>query len=74
MNAMSHWVDGRAGRPLHLTFAQVGSQLSAQIPADLVVAPPGYYLLFAMVDDIRSECRIVAAGYPDASYLPAIMH
>jgi hypothetical protein len=37
------------------------------------VALPGYYLLFVMVDDIPSEGRIVAVGFPYQDYLPGIL-
>ena len=59
MNAISHWMDGGVPRLLQLNFTQAGGQVSAQIPDDPVTAPVGYYLLFAMVDDIPSIGRIV---------------
>ena len=43
-------------RPL---FSQAGGEVTAIIPSDEAFALPGWYLLFAMVDDIPSEGRIV---------------
>jgi hypothetical protein len=73
MSAISHWMDGGVPRLLSLDFNQVGNQVTAEAPADPVVAPVGYYLLFAMVDDIPSEGRIVSIG-PANTYLPAAIH
>lgn len=73
MSAISHWMDGGVPRLLHLDFTQVSSMVTADVPADLVVAPIGYYLLFAMVDDIPSEGRIVSIG-PGKTYLPAAIN
>jgi len=61
-NAITHWMDGGVPRHLSLSFTQNGSTVTAQIPADPVVAMPGFYLLFAMVDDIPSEGLIVQVG------------
>jgi hypothetical protein len=70
MNAMSHWMNGGVPRLLSLNFTQVGGQVSAQIPNDLLIALAGYYLLFAMVDDIPSVGRIVAIDAPSGVYPP----
>lgn len=59
MNAITHWMDGGVPRRLSLPFTQTGTTVTAQIPADPVVAMSGFYLLFAMVDDIPSEGVIV---------------
>lgn len=59
MNAISHWMDGGVPRHLSLPFTQAGSKVTVQIPDNTVVALPGFYLLFAMVDDIPSEGQIV---------------
>jgi hypothetical protein len=64
MNAISHWMDGGVPRLLRLDFTQAGGQVRAQIPDDPVTAPVGYYLLFALVDDIPSAGRIVVIDSP----------
>ena len=57
--ATTHWVDGGPQRYLSLDFTQTGSLIEATIPSDPVKALAGYYILFAMVDDIPSIGRIV---------------
>jgi Galactose oxidase-like, Early set domain/Carboxypeptidase regulatory-like domain/Galactose oxidase, central domain len=64
----THWVDGGIPRRLVLPVQQDGSTATATLPTDPNVALLGYYMLFAMVDDIPSEARIVrvieAQGVP----------
>lgn len=55
----THWIDGGPQRILPLAFTQSGSMLNVSLPADTVRLLPGYYLLFAMVDDIPSVARMV---------------
>lgn len=55
----THWVDGGPQRILPLSFTQSGSSLNVTLPSDTVRLLPGYYLLFAMVDDIPSVARMV---------------
>ena len=57
--ATSHWVDGGPQRYLSLAFTQTGQEVEAAIPNDAVRALAGYYILFAMVDDVPSVGRIV---------------
>lgn len=57
--AASHWIDIGSQRSLSLSFSQDGSQVTATVPASALTANPGWYLLFAMVDDIPSVARIV---------------
>ena len=57
--ATTHWVDGGPQRYLSLDFTQSGSIVEATVPGDSVRALPGYYILFALVDDIPSVGRIV---------------
>ncbi len=53
-------MDGGVPRLLNLPFSHVEGKVTAQIPASAVVAMAGYYLLFALVDDIPSAGRIVS--------------
>ena len=55
----THWVDGGIPRRLVLDPAQTGTTVTVALPTDPNVAPLGRYLVFAMVDDIPSEARIV---------------
>jgi len=72
MNAISHWMDGGVPRLLQLDFTQAGGQVNGQIPDDPVTAPLGYYLLFAMVDDIPSIGRIVVIDSTVQADLPSV--
>ncbi len=58
-NSVTHWMDAGIPRHLSLAFSQAGSNVSFDVPTSEVAAPQGWYLLFAMVDDIPSEGRIV---------------
>src|SRR5436305_11984515 len=44
---------------MSLGFAQSGQDVQAAIPNDAVKALAGYYILFALVDDIPSVGKIV---------------
>jgi hypothetical protein len=73
--ATTHWVDGGPERFLYLDFTQTGQEVQASIPSDPVKALAGYYILFAMVDDIPSAgkiVRITPAPAPRPSPLPSV--
>jgi hypothetical protein len=55
----THWVGSGVHRRLALDVEQTGTLARCRLPADPNVLPAGHYLLFAMVDDIPSEARIV---------------
>jgi hypothetical protein len=57
--ATTHWVDSGPQRFLSLDFTQTGSLIEASLPSDAIRALAGYYILFALVDDIPSVGRIV---------------
>ena len=57
--AVTHWVDGGPQRSLALDFTQTGALVTATVPTDPARALAGYYILFAMVDDIPSVGRMV---------------
>ena len=66
--AVTHWVDGGIPRLLSLPFTQKGTTVTVDVPVDLTAAPTGYYIVFALVDDIPSEGVIVRVlGAPTAS-------
>jgi hypothetical protein len=67
LNAVTHYVDGGAGRLVDLPFAQSGMSLTVQVPADPVLLPAAHYILYLMVDDIPSEGRIVRVLPPSSS-------
>ena len=53
--AVTHWIDGGAQSYLTPTFTQVGPTVTFTISDNPIVALPGYYIFFAMVDDIPSH-------------------
>ncbi len=55
----THWVDGGIPRRLLLPFEQSNSTVTATLPTDPNRLLLGYYMLFAMVDDIPSEAKVV---------------
>ena len=57
--ATSHWVDGGPQRFLSLAYLQNGNNVQATVPVDTIRALAGYYILFAMVDDVPSVGKIV---------------
>lgn len=72
--ATTHWVDGGPQRYLPLNFVQNGSQVETTIPNDSVRFLAGWYLLFAMVDDIPSVGKMVRiTPTPDAPlFVPSV--
>ena len=56
---VTHWVDGGPQRYLSLDFTQNGPEVQATIPIDPVRFLAGWYLLFALVDDIPSIGKMV---------------
>ena len=57
--ATTHWVDGGPQRYLSLDFVQSGSQVETTIPNDSVRFLAGWYLLYALVDDIPSVGKML---------------
>jgi len=57
--AATHWNDGGPQRFLELDFQQNGPDIVATVPSSAIKAVPGFYILFAMVDDIPSIGRMV---------------
>lgn len=57
--SVTHFMNSGNNRFLELPFEQYGDQVNAQSPLDSVSMPNGYYMVFAMVDDIPSEAMIV---------------
>lgn len=57
--AHTHWVDAGVPRRLELPVQQSGTAVTATLPTDPDELPVGFYLLFAMVDDVPSVARIV---------------
>ncbi|MFN0059041.1 MAG: galactose oxidase-like domain-containing protein [Planctomycetota bacterium] len=56
---VTHWVSGGVPRRLELPVTQVGNTATITLPNDANQLPLGWYLLFAMVDDIPSVARII---------------
>ena len=59
MRTVTHWVDGGPQRYLTLDYTQNGPEVQATIPNDPVRFLAGWYLLFALVDDIPSIGKMV---------------
>ena len=59
INAITHFRDAGVQRLLDLPFTQTGSTVVAGIPNDPRLTMAGYYLLFAMVDDVPSKGKII---------------
>jgi hypothetical protein len=57
--ATTHWADGGPQRFLSLDFVHNGADVVATLPSDPVKALAGYYIVFALVDDVPSVGRIV---------------
>lgn len=57
--AVTHMMNCGENRFLDLDFSQQGQAIEAVIPNDSLRSLPGWYLLWAMVDDIPSVARIV---------------
>ena len=55
----THWVEAGVPRPLDLAVPHSRARAQVTLPSDANVLPVGRYLLFGMVDDIRSVARIV---------------
>ena len=55
VQSTTHWVDGGIPRRLELPLSQVGTSAQLTLPSDADRLPVGWYMLFAMVDDIPSE-------------------
>lgn len=67
---VTHWVSGGIPRRLELDVTQTGNQASVALPTDTNVLPLGWYMLFAMVDDIPSVAQIV--NVVDTSPVPFV--
>ncbi len=57
--ATTHFMDAGPNRYLSLEFEQIGDSIVAHVLTDPASALPGWYLLFAMVDDIPSVAQMV---------------
>ncbi|MEX2217549.1 MAG: galactose oxidase-like domain-containing protein [Phycisphaerales bacterium] len=64
----THWVQGGNARHLVLPVQQTGSNATATLPVNPDVLPLGFYMAFAMVDDIPSVARIVQVVASPACY------
>jgi hypothetical protein len=62
----THWVDGGIPRRLVLPVEQQASTAAFVLPTNPNILPLGYYMAFAMVDDIPSVARIIAVTQQDA--------
>jgi hypothetical protein len=73
LNAVTHYVDGGAGRLVELPFTQAGTRLTVTVPEEPARLPEAVYFLFVMVDDIPSAgttVRVWAGDSTPASATP----
>ena len=59
LQSTTHWVDCGIPRRLEIGVQQTGSCAAITLPSDPDVLPLGWYMLFALVDDIPSEALIL---------------
>ena len=59
LQSVTHFMNTGNNRFLELDFSQNGNRINATLPIDSLDAMPGYYMLFAMVDDIPSVAEII---------------
>ena len=57
--AVTHFMNTGIARFLELPFTQKGDTIHVKLPSDKVELPIGFYILFAMTDDIPSVGKIV---------------
>lgn len=57
--AVTHFMNTGIARFLELPFTQSGDTIHAVLPKDNVELPIGYYILFAMTDDVPSVGKIL---------------
>jgi hypothetical protein len=64
----THWVQGGIDRRIVLPVQQIGTNAAVSLPTDPNLLPLGFYMAFAMVDDIPSVARIVQVVEGPACY------
>lgn len=64
IQSTTHWVDAGVPRRLVLPVTQNGAQVVTGLPTDPNLLPLGFYMLFAMVDDIPSKGVVVQIVEP----------
>lgn len=55
----THFMNSSSNRFLELSFTQNNGSVTATLPTDSLLLHAGFYMLFAMVDDIPSIARII---------------
>lgn len=58
--SVTHFMNTGNNRFVHLNYLQSGTTISASIPNDSLIFPDGFYMLFAMVDDIPGIAKIIS--------------
>jgi len=56
---VTHFMNSGNNRYVELPFSKTGNNIIATLSADSLTLPDGYYMLFAMVDDIPSIAKII---------------
>ena len=58
--SVTNFMNTGNNRFVHLNYLQSGTTISASIPNDSLIFPDGFYMLFAMVDDIPGIAKIIS--------------
>ena len=69
--AVTHFMNTGIARFLELPFTQNGDTIHAKLPSDNVELPIGFYIVFAMTDDIPSVGKIVHISPEKTNGLPS---
>ena len=69
--AVTHFMNTGIARFLELPFIQNGDTIHAKLPSDKVELPIGFYILFALTDDIPSVGKIVHISPANVNGLPS---
>lgn len=69
----THFMNSSSNRFIELNFTQNNGTVTATLPADSLVLFPGFYMLFAMVDDIPSVAQIIQVTNSTVT-IPTALH
>ncbi len=58
--SVTHFMNTGNNRFVHLNFNQSGNTILITLPNDSLIIPDGFYMLFAMVDDIPSVAKMIS--------------
>ncbi len=68
----THFMNSSSNRFLELSFTQNNGSVTATLPTDSLMLHAGFYMLFAMVDDIPSKAKIIQVEDTTVTVLKSI--